>query len=98
MIRRFQLSPTLIALTRFGIGQVTSAPVCKDAGTRAAVERMFPVLKTEYDDVWQFSNEMLEGSSDSSYTDLALASHTDGTYFTEAPGLQARKIILLKGQ
>jgi hypothetical protein len=53
---------------------------------------MFPVLQTVYDDVWQFSNEMLEGSSDSSYTDLALASHTDGTYFTEAPGLQVRNL------
>lgn len=78
----------LSSIIKYGVGQVTSSPVCRDAGTRAAVERMFPVLQTVYDDVWQFSNEMVEGSSDSSYTDLALASHTDGTYFTEAPGLQ----------
>ena len=53
------------------MGQIVGAPACKEAGTRASVEKMFPVLQTAYDDVWEFSNKMLPGSSDSSYTDLA---------------------------
>jgi len=78
----------LASMVKYGVCQVTGSPVCKEAGTRTCVERMFPVLQTAYDDVWEFSNEMLPGSSDSSYTDLALASHTDGTYLTQSPGLQ----------
>ena len=37
------------------------------AGTRACVERMFPVLQTAYDDVWEFSNKMLPGGGQQHY-------------------------------
>ena len=41
--------------------------------------------------VWEFgsSRPADEESSDSSYSSKALACHTDGTYLTESPGLQA---------
>ena len=41
-------------------------------------------------ELWEFGNSggVLGASSDSSYSDLGLATHTDGTYMTEAPGLQ----------
>ena len=42
--------------------------------------------------VWEFgsSRPADEESTDSSYSNQALFSHTDGTYMTESPGLQVQ--------
>ena len=84
----------MLQFVRYGVGQVVGAPVCAEKGTRATVERLGPIQRNVYGDIWVFSpGKGEEGSSDSSYTNLRLESHTDGTYMTEAPGLQTFHIL-----
>lgn len=86
----------LTNILRFGLGQVVGCPVSREGGTRAVVERLARVMgDSPYEQVWQFGSVKPEDeeSSDSAYSSQALASHTDGTYMTEAPGLQAFHVL-----
>jgi len=81
----------LTSIIRYGVGQVVGAPASRE-GTRAVAERTARVMKdSPYEEVWEFgsSRPTDEESTDSSYSSQALFSHTDGTYMTESPGLQA---------
>jgi len=82
------------AVVKYGVGLVKGAPVCVEKGTRATVERLATIQKNLYGDVWVFSPDLShEGSSDTSYTNLGLKSHTDGTYLSEAPGIQTFHVL-----
>lgn len=81
----------LTSIIRYGVGQVVGAPASRE-GTRIVAERTARVMKdSPYEEVWEFgsSRPVDEESTDSSYSSQALFSHTDGTYMTESPGLQA---------
>jgi len=81
----------LTSIIRYGVGQVVGAPASRE-GTRAVAERTARVMRdSPYEEVWEFgsSRPADEESTDSSYSNQALFSHTDGTYMTESPGLQA---------
>lgn len=66
--------------------------------TRKVVERLAPVRQSFFGDFWSIlvtapeeenaaQEEELE-HGDTAYTNLPLGAHTDGTYFTDPPGLQ----------
>jgi len=79
------------SIIRYGVAQVVGVPASRE-GTRAVAERIARVMKdSPYEEVWEFgsSRPTDEESTDSSYSSQALFSHTDGTYMTESPGLQA---------
>ncbi|KAK9462122.1 uncharacterized protein V1516DRAFT_685149 [Lipomyces oligophaga] len=56
------------------------------ADTEALINRLSFPRNTHYGGFWDFTSNLAK--ADTAYTDLALPLHTDGTYFTDPPGLQ----------
>ncbi|KAK9446633.1 uncharacterized protein V1518DRAFT_423636 [Limtongia smithiae] len=54
--------------------------------TESLVSLIAPPRSTHYGGFWDFTSDLAK--ADTAYTDLALRVHTDGTYFTDPPGLQ----------
>ncbi|XP_037071721.1 trimethyllysine dioxygenase, mitochondrial-like, partial [Pollicipes pollicipes] len=68
-----------------GVVTVTGVSASLEA-TRRVIERVGAVQNTIFGDVWQFSAD--GAHADTAYTQQALSVHTDGTYYTEPPGVQ----------
>lgn len=86
-------------IQRYGCAVVEGLPApFSAAGTRAVVERLAPVRQSFFGGLWNIlvtaeAEEEAGGEGelehgDTAYTNLALAAHTDGTYFADPPGLQ----------
>lgn len=71
---------------RYGFAFVSETPVTPEA-TEALLERIGPIRNTHYGGFYDFVPDL--ASADTAYTNLALAPHTDTTYFTDPAGLQA---------
>ncbi|KAL8868510.1 MAG: hypothetical protein Q9174_004945, partial [Haloplaca sp. 1 TL-2023] len=61
------------------------------ADTQALVERIAFIRPTHYGGFWRFTSDL--ASKDTAYTSLALAAHTDTTYFTDPAGLQTFHLL-----
>lgn len=59
--------------------------------TQAVLERIGPIRQTHYGGFYDFIPDL--ALADTAYTNLALAAHTDTTYFTEPAGLQAFHLL-----
>jgi trimethyllysine dioxygenase len=69
-----------------GFAFVSNTPV-DPAATEDLLEHIGPIRNTHYGGFYDFIPDL--ASADTAYTNLALAPHTDTTYFTEPAGLQA---------
>jgi trimethyllysine dioxygenase len=65
---------------------VEGTPPTPDA-TQQVLEKLGPIRQTHYGGFYDFIPDL--ALADTAYTNLALAAHTDTTYFTEPAGLQA---------
>lgn len=65
---------------------VTGTPASPDA-TEKLLEKIGPVRNTHYGGFYDFIPDL--ASADTAYTNLALAPHTDTTYFSDPAGLQS---------
>ncbi|CAM9165186.1 unnamed protein product [Discosporangium mesarthrocarpum] len=75
-------------LKRFGLAVVKGTPPTME-GTEAFAKKFGFVRHTLYGGMWATSAEGdEEGYNDTAYSNVALASHTDCTYFLDPPGLQ----------
>ncbi|KHO01400.1 trimethyllysine dioxygenase [Metarhizium album ARSEF 1941] len=70
----------------YGLCFVTNTPVTPEA-TNELLEAIGPIRNTHYGGFYDFIPDLAK--ADTAYTNLALAAHTDTTYFTEPAGLQA---------
>nr|GAT60986.1 predicted protein [Mycena chlorophos] len=70
---------------RFGICFVSGVPANPEA-TEELSQRIGFIRETQYGKFWDFTSDLAKG--DTAYTTLALAAHTDNTYFTDPCGLQ----------
>ncbi|QLI66285.1 Trimethyllysine dioxygenase [Metarhizium brunneum] len=70
----------------YGICFVTNTPKTPEA-TNELLEAIGPIRNTHYGGFYDFVPDLAK--ADTAYTNLALAAHTDTTYFTEPAGLQA---------
>ena len=54
------------------------------------------MLPTFYGEMWSTRAEagQTEGVSDTAYSNAGIRPHTDGTYFRDPPGLQARYLVI----
>ncbi|KAL8663527.1 MAG: hypothetical protein Q9202_003837 [Teloschistes flavicans] len=69
---------------------VDGCPTTSEA-TQALIERIAFIRPTHYGGFWRFTADL--ASKDSAYTQLALAAHTDTTYFTDPAGLQTFHLL-----
>ncbi|KAK2590187.1 hypothetical protein QQS21_012138 [Conoideocrella luteorostrata] len=73
-------------IREYGLCFVTNTPKTPEA-TNELLETIGPVRNTHYGGFYDFVPDLAK--ADTAYTNLALAAHTDTTYFTEPAGLQA---------
>ncbi|KAK7691147.1 hypothetical protein QCA50_006250 [Cerrena zonata] len=70
---------------KFGFSFVSGVPATTEA-TEELVQRIGFIRETQYGKFWDFTSDLAKG--DTAYTTMALAAHTDNTYFTDPCGLQ----------
>lgn len=76
---------------RFGFVFVDDTPVDDSVHTKRLLERIGPIRETHYGGFYDFIPDMAK--ADTAYTNIALAAHTDTTYFTDPAGLQAFHLL-----
>ncbi|KAF2084952.1 Trimethyllysine dioxygenase [Saccharata proteae CBS 121410] len=72
-------------IREYGFSYVSNCPVDPSA-TQTLIERIAFIRHTHYGGFWDFTSDL--SSRDTAYTSLALAAHTDTTYFSDPAGLQ----------
>ncbi|KAK7731715.1 hypothetical protein SLS53_008659 [Cytospora paraplurivora] len=78
-------------ILRFGFVFVDDTPVDDSVHTKRLLERIGPIRETHYGGFYDFIPDMAK--ADTAYTNIALAAHTDTTYFTDPAGLQAFHLL-----
>lgn len=76
---------------RFGLVFVEGTPFDDSVHTKKLLERIGPIRETHYGGFYDFIPDMAK--ADTAYTNIALAAHTDTTYFTDPAGLQAFHLL-----
>jgi trimethyllysine dioxygenase len=95
---QWALKKLLSHLASFGFCIITSTPATPEA-SRKACERIGRCKSTMFGDFWDLTVESAAPStvatefSDTAYTPLTIAPHTDGTYLVDPPGLQSFHIL-----
>ncbi|KAM3454682.1 hypothetical protein NHJ6243_008807 [Beauveria neobassiana] len=74
----------------YGLCFVTNTPATPEASEKL-LETIGPIRNTHYGGFYDFVPDL--ALADTAYTNLALAAHTDTTYFTEPAGLQAFHLL-----
>ncbi|TQV93134.1 hypothetical protein V2A60_003555 [Cordyceps javanica] len=74
----------------YGLCFVTNTPATPEASEKL-LETIGPIRNTHYGGFYDFIPDL--AVADTAYTNLALAAHTDTTYFTEPAGLQAFHLL-----
>jgi len=72
-------------IERFGFCFVSGTPATA-SDTETLIRRINFLRETHYGGFWEFTSNAAHG--DTAYTNMALAAHTDGTYYTDSIGLQ----------
>jgi alpha-ketoglutarate-dependent taurine dioxygenase len=70
---------------------VEGTPFDDSIHTKNLLERIGPIRETHYGGFYDFIPDMAK--ADTAYTNIALAAHTDTTYFTDPAGLQAFHLL-----
>ncbi|KAK2602424.1 hypothetical protein N8I77_008958 [Diaporthe amygdali] len=78
-------------IRKFGLVFVNDTPFDDSIHTKKLLERIGPIRETHYGGFYDFIPDMAK--ADTAYTNIALAAHTDTTYFTDPAGLQAFHLL-----
>lgn len=75
----------VLKIYQYGFCMVDSVPANPE-DTQKLIERLSYIKPTHYGGFWDFTADL--SKNDTAYTDLYIASHSDGTYWSDTPGLQ----------
>lgn len=78
-------------IMELGVVFVEGTPFDDSIHTKKLLERIGPIRETHYGGFYDFIPDMAK--ADTAYTNIALAAHTDTTYFTDPAGLQAFHLL-----
>ncbi|KAG8158909.1 hypothetical protein KVR01_011352 [Diaporthe batatas] len=78
-------------IMKLGLVFVEGTPFDDSIHTKKLLERIGPIRETHYGGFYDFIPDMAK--ADTAYTNIALAAHTDTTYFTDPVGLQAFHLL-----
>ncbi|CAN6646432.1 hypothetical protein TRVA0_021S02124 [Trichomonascus vanleenenianus] len=82
-------------LYEFGFCFISGVPVDPKA-TEELTERLAYIRPTHYGGFWDFTSDLAK--NDLAYTTFHLECHTDGTYWSDTPGLQLFHLLLHDGE
>lgn len=79
---------------RHGFALVDHVPVTP-AATELLCEKLMYIRPTHYGGFWDFTSDL--GKKDTAYTNFDISAHTDGTYWSDTPGLQLFHLLYHDG-
>lgn len=79
---------------KHGFALVDNVPVTPEATERLCEKLMF-IRPTHYGGFWDFTSDL--GKKDTAYTNFDISAHTDGTYWSDTPGLQLFHLLAHEG-
>lgn len=80
---------------RHGFALIDNVPVTPEA-TEQLCEKLMYIRPTHYGGFWDFTSDL--GKKDTAYTNFDISSHTDGTYWSDTPGLQLFHLLYHDGE
>lgn len=79
---------------RHGFSLIDNVPVTPEA-TEQLCEKLMYIRPTHYGGFWDFTSDL--GKKDTAYTNFDISAHTDGTYWSDTPGLQLFHLLYHDG-
>lgn len=74
-----------LTLWKYGFVLIDNVPVTPE-DTQKLCEKLMYIRPTHYGGFWDFTSDL--DKKDTAYTNFDILSHTDGTYWSDTPGLQ----------
>ncbi|ORY71575.1 trimethyllysine dioxygenase [Pseudomassariella vexata] len=78
-------------ISKFGFAFITGVPIESGEATEKLLEKIAFIRHTHYGGFYDFIPNL--AMADTAYTNIALAAHTDTTYFSDPAGLQAFHLL-----
>ncbi|CUM65392.1 uncharacterized protein PRCAT00003028001 [Priceomyces carsonii] len=79
---------------KYGFTLIDNVPVSPEA-TEKLCEKITYIRPTHYGGFWDFTSDL--SKNDTAYTNFDISSHTDGTYWSDTPGLQLFHLLFHDG-
>lgn len=83
-----------LKIWKHGFCLIDNVPV-DPKDTEALCEKLMFIRPTHYGGFWDFTSDLAK--ADTAYTNLDVGSHTDGTYWSDTPGLQLFHLLYHDG-
>lgn len=83
-----------LKIWKHGFTLIDNVPVTPE-DTEKLCEKLMYIRPTHYGGFWDFTSDL--GKKDTAYTNFDISAHTDGTYWSDTPGLQLFHLLLHEG-
>ncbi|KAM9909629.1 hypothetical protein OXX69_005260 [Metschnikowia pulcherrima] len=83
-----------LKIWKYGFTLIDNVPVTPE-DTERLCEKLMYIRPTHYGGFWDFTSDL--GKKDTAYTNFDISSHTDGTYWSDTPGLQLFHLLYHDG-
>ncbi|EGW32259.1 uncharacterized protein SPAPADRAFT_138818 [Spathaspora passalidarum NRRL Y-27907] len=83
-----------LKLWKYGFCLINNVPVTPE-DTEKLCEQLNYIRPTHYGGFWDFTSDLAK--ADTAYTNFDISSHTDGTYWSNSPGLQLFHLLFHDG-
>lgn len=84
-----------VKLHKYGFVFIDNTPVTPE-DTEKLCEKLMYIRPTHYGGFWDFTSDL--NKKDTAYTNFDISSHTDGTYWSDTPGLQLFHLLFHDGE
>lgn len=83
-----------LKIWKYGFCLIDNVPVTPE-DTEKLCEQLSYIRPTHYGGFWDFTSDL--SKNDTAYTNIDISSHTDGTYWSDTPGLQLFHLLYHDG-
>lgn len=83
-----------LKIWKYGFTLIDNVPVTPE-DTEKLCEKLMYIRPTHYGGFWDFTSDL--NKKDTAYTNFDISSHTDGTYWSDTPGLQLFHLLSHEG-
>ncbi|KAM3122163.1 trimethyllysine dioxygenase [Candidozyma auris] len=84
-----------LKIWKYGFTLIDHVPVTPE-DTEMLCEKLMYIRPTHYGGFWDFTSDLTK--KDTAYTNFDISSHTDGTYWSDTPGLQLFHLLFHDGE
>ncbi|KAI5958498.1 uncharacterized protein KGF55_005758 [Candida pseudojiufengensis] len=85
----------LLQIHKFGFSLINNVPI-SPTDTEKLCEKLNYIRPTHYGGFWDFTADL--SKNDTAYTNFDISNHTDGTYWSNSPGLQLFHLLYHDGK